>query len=172
MLVLAILLTYVQVILNKRIPVKYLKEIKNVLIGALASNGQSSEALEMYEEMKGAKCDLDPKAIKSLIVSQFCLFGYQQKYFDESSELNASQLFQEHFESEGLLNKSLELLEELNDSPYWTDACFRVISHCVRHENLRSSFIHCWSSYKFFHVNFRDYSSFVCLDLLLIYSSK
>lgn len=101
-----------EVILNKRIPVKYLKEIKNVLIGALASNGQSSDALEMYEEMKGAKCDLDPKAIKSLI---------------------------EHFHSEGQLNKSLELLEELNDSPYWTDACFRVISHCVRHENLRST---------------------------------
>ncbi|KAH6835532.1 hypothetical protein C2S53_015625, partial [Perilla frutescens var. hirtella] len=101
-----------EVILNKKIPVKYLKEIKSVLIGALASNGQASDALEMYEEMKEAKCDLDPKAIKNLI---------------------------EHFQSEGQLNKSLELLEELNDSPHWVDACFRVISHCVLHKNLRST---------------------------------
>ncbi|KAK4386993.1 Pentatricopeptide repeat-containing protein, mitochondrial [Sesamum angolense] len=101
-----------QVILDKRIPVKYLNEIKSVLIGALASNGQLSGALELYEEIKEAKCDLDPKAIKSLI---------------------------EHFQSEGELNKSLQLLEELNNSPYWIHACFSVISYCVRHENLRST---------------------------------
>ncbi|KAI3466212.1 hypothetical protein Pfo_022875 [Paulownia fortunei] len=101
-----------QVILDKRIPVKNLNEIKSVLIGALASNGQLSGALKIYEEIKEAKCDLDPKAIKCLI---------------------------EYFQSEGELNKSLQLLEELNDSSYWTDACFRVISYCVRHENLRST---------------------------------
>lgn len=55
--------------MDKRIPVKNLNEIKSVLIGALASNGQLSGALKMYEEMKGAECDLDPKAIKCLIVS-------------------------------------------------------------------------------------------------------
>ncbi|KAL8510528.1 hypothetical protein ACS0TY_017375 [Phlomoides rotata] len=101
-----------EVILDKKIPVKYLNEIKSVLVGALASNGEVSCALEMYAEMKGAECDLDPKAIKSII---------------------------EHFQSEGELNKSLDLLEELKDSPYWTDACFKVISHCVQHEDLRST---------------------------------
>ncbi|KAG8365041.1 hypothetical protein BUALT_Bualt18G0061700 [Buddleja alternifolia] len=101
-----------QVLLEKRIPVKHLNEIKSVLVGALASNGHFSDALKMYEEIKEAECDLDPKAIKCLI---------------------------EYFHSEGDLNKSLQLLEELNDSPYWTDACFRVISHCVQHKDLRST---------------------------------
>ncbi|KAK4420731.1 Pentatricopeptide repeat-containing protein, mitochondrial [Sesamum alatum] len=107
-----ILFISVQIILDKRIPVKNLNEIKSVLIGALASNGELAGALELYEEIKEAKCDLNPKAIKSLI---------------------------EHFQSEGELNKSLQLLEELNNSPYWIHACFTVISYCVQHENLRST---------------------------------
>ncbi|XP_042042025.1 pentatricopeptide repeat-containing protein At4g04790, mitochondrial-like isoform X1 [Salvia splendens] len=94
------------------LPAKYLKEINSVLVGALASNGKLSDALELYEKMKGDNCDLDPRAIKCLI---------------------------EHYQSEGQVNKVLELLEELNDSPHWVDACFRVISHCVRQENLRST---------------------------------
>lgn len=61
--------TYVQVILNKKIPVKYYNEIKSVLVGALASNGQVSCALKMYAEMKETECDFKPKAIKSIIVS-------------------------------------------------------------------------------------------------------
>ncbi|KAL0302071.1 UNVERIFIED_CONTAM: Pentatricopeptide repeat-containing protein, mitochondrial [Sesamum radiatum] len=94
------------------------KQVFMALINAYASCGlfekakQLSGALELYEEIKEAKCDLDPKAIKSLI---------------------------EHFQSEGELNKSLQLLEELNNSPYWIHACFSVISYCVRHENLRST---------------------------------
>ncbi|KAL1567046.1 pentatricopeptide repeat-containing protein, mitochondrial-like isoform X1 [Salvia divinorum] len=101
-----------KVALSNNIPAKYLKEINSVLVGALASNGKLSDALELYEKMKGDYCDLDPRAIKCLI---------------------------EHYQSEGQLNKVLELLEELNDSPYWVDACFKVISHCVRQENLRST---------------------------------
>ncbi|KAK6132956.1 hypothetical protein DH2020_033247 [Rehmannia glutinosa] len=69
-----------------------------------------SDALKIYEEIKKAECDLNPKAIRCLI---------------------------EYFQAEGELNKSLQLLEELNDSPYWADACFTVISSCVRHEDLR-----------------------------------
>ncbi|PIN19274.1 hypothetical protein CDL12_08048 [Handroanthus impetiginosus] len=99
-----------QVILDEKIPVKNLNEIKSVLVGALASNGQLSSAVNLYEEVKNAGCNLDPKAIRCLI---------------------------ELFHSEGELNKALQLLEELNDTPCWIDACFRVISHCVRHENLR-----------------------------------
>ncbi|KAL6538409.1 hypothetical protein OROGR_012397 [Orobanche gracilis] len=99
-----------KVILHDKITVKDLNDIKSVLIEALAENGQLSDAIKIYEEIKEAECNLSPKSIRCLI---------------------------EHFQSEGELNKSLELLEELNDSPYWDDACFTVISHCVRHENLR-----------------------------------
>ncbi|KAL3636805.1 hypothetical protein CASFOL_019104 [Castilleja foliolosa] len=99
-----------QVILDKRILVKDLNEVKNVLIEALAEKGQLSDAIKMYEESKGAEGHLSPKSIRCLI---------------------------EHFQSEGELVRSLQLLEELNDSPYWDDACFTVISHCIRHENLR-----------------------------------
>ncbi|XP_012841723.1 PREDICTED: pentatricopeptide repeat-containing protein At4g21880, mitochondrial-like [Erythranthe guttata] len=101
-----------KVVLDERIPVKNLNEIKSVLVAALASNGQLSGALNIYEEIKKAECGLDPKAIRCLI---------------------------EHFQSEGEIDRSLQLLEELSDSRYWTDACFRIISHCVRHENLRSA---------------------------------
>ncbi|KAL3639931.1 hypothetical protein CASFOL_014899 [Castilleja foliolosa] len=99
-----------QVILDKRIPGKDLNEVKGVLIEALAEKGQLTDATKMYEEFKEAECKLSPKSIRCLI---------------------------EHFQSEGELNRSLKLLEELNDSPYWDDACFTVISYCVRHENLR-----------------------------------
>ncbi|KAK6154400.1 hypothetical protein DH2020_008648 [Rehmannia glutinosa] len=99
-----------KVILDSKIPVKDLNELKSVLIGALAENGKLSDALKIYEEIKKAECDLNPKAIRCLI---------------------------EYFQAEGELNKSLQLLEELNDSPYWADACFTVISSCVRHEDLR-----------------------------------
>ncbi|KAL6544431.1 hypothetical protein OROMI_023293 [Orobanche minor] len=99
-----------KVILHDKIAVKDSNDIKSVLIEALAENGQLSDAIKIYEEIKEAECNLSPKSIRCLI---------------------------EHFQSEGELNKSLELLEELNDSPYWDDACFTVISHCVRHENLR-----------------------------------
>ncbi|GFP89983.1 pentatricopeptide repeat-containing protein at4g21880 mitochondrial [Phtheirospermum japonicum] len=99
-----------QVILDKRILVKDLNEVKSVLIEALAEKGELSDATKMYEEIKEAECNLSPRSIRCLI---------------------------EHFQSEGELNRSLQLLEDLNDSPYWDDACFTVISHCVRHENLR-----------------------------------
>ncbi|GER56575.1 pentatricopeptide repeat-containing protein [Striga asiatica] len=99
-----------KVILNEKIPVKDLIEVKAALIEALAENGQLSDAIKIYEEIKEAKCDLSPKSIRCLI---------------------------DHFQSEGELHKSLQLLKEVNGSPHWDDACFVVISHCVRYENLR-----------------------------------
>lgn len=48
---------------------KNLNEIRSVLVSALASNGQTSDALKVYDEMKEAGCDLEPKAAISLIVS-------------------------------------------------------------------------------------------------------
>lgn len=58
-----------QVVLDKGIPVKSLNEIKSVLVQALASHGQLSDAFNTYEEIKQAGCSLEPKAVISLIVS-------------------------------------------------------------------------------------------------------
>lgn len=58
-----------QVVSNKGIPVKNLNEIKSVLVSALASHGQMSDALDIYEEIKQSGSNLEPKAVISLIVS-------------------------------------------------------------------------------------------------------
>lgn len=58
-----------QVISDEGIPVKNWNEVRCVLVSALASNGQTADALKIYDEMKQAECDLDCKAVFSLIVS-------------------------------------------------------------------------------------------------------
>ncbi len=58
-----------QVVSDKGIPVKNLNEIKSVLVSALASHGQMSDALDIYEEIKQVGSNLEPKAVISLIVS-------------------------------------------------------------------------------------------------------
>lgn len=50
-------------------PVKSLNEIKSVLVSALASHGEVKDALDLYEEIKQAKCSLEPRAALCLIVS-------------------------------------------------------------------------------------------------------
>ena len=60
-----------QVVLDSNIPNKSLNEIKSVLVSALASHGQLSEALLVYEEIKKAGHNLEPKAVITLIV-RFC----------------------------------------------------------------------------------------------------
>lgn len=57
-----------QVVLDPCIPLRILNEIKSVLVKALASHGQLSEALLIYDEMKQAGQSLEPKALMSLIV--------------------------------------------------------------------------------------------------------
>ena len=61
-----------QVVLDSNIPNKSLNEIKSVLVSALASHGQLSEALLVYEEIKKAGHNLRPKAVITLIV-RFCI---------------------------------------------------------------------------------------------------
>jgi len=46
-----------------------LNEIRSVLVSALASNAQIADALKIYDEMKQAGCNLEPKAVISLVVS-------------------------------------------------------------------------------------------------------
>ncbi|KAF5942718.1 hypothetical protein HYC85_020360 [Camellia sinensis] len=97
-----------QIVLDKGVPIKSLNEIRSVLVSALASHGQISDALNIYEEIKYAECNVEPKAIISLI---------------------------EYLQSEGELSRLLQLLEELNDQNYWVDGCCRVISYCVKHNS-------------------------------------
>ncbi|XP_057473800.1 pentatricopeptide repeat-containing protein At4g04790, mitochondrial-like [Actinidia eriantha] len=101
-----------QVVLDKGVPIKSLNEIKCVLVSALASHGQISDALNIYEEIKQAECNVVPKAIICLI---------------------------EHLQSEGELGRLLQLLAEVNDPEYWIDGCCRVILYCVAHKHLSST---------------------------------
>lgn len=101
-----------QVLSDKGIPVKNLNEIKSVLVSALASREQITDALSIYEEIKQAGFRLEPKAIISLI---------------------------EHLQPDGELSTLLLLLKELEDLDYWVDGCCRVILYCVRHKHLSSA---------------------------------
>lgn len=97
-----------QVISDGRVPIKSLNEVKSVLVSALASHGQVSDALDIYEEIKKSKGNLAPKAVICLI---------------------------EHMQCEGNLDRLLHLLGELDDKDYWVDAAFRIISYSIRHEH-------------------------------------
>lgn len=44
-----------------------------MLVSALASHGQMTDALNLYEEMKQAGSNLEPKAVISLIVRFLCI---------------------------------------------------------------------------------------------------
>lgn len=63
---------------------KYLNEIKSVLVSALALHGKLSEALLVYEEIKNAGHNLEPKAILNLIVRFYIIINlyifYSQSY--------------------------------------------------------------------------------------------
>lgn len=60
---------FFQVLSDEWIPAKNLNEIKSVLVQALATHGQFSDALTIYEEIKQSGCSLEPKAVIGLIVS-------------------------------------------------------------------------------------------------------
>ncbi|OVA11163.1 Pentatricopeptide repeat [Macleaya cordata] len=101
-----------QVVLEQGIPGKYITEVKSALVSALAYRGQISDALKIYEEIKQARSRLEPKAIISLI---------------------------ENLQSEGELNRLIDLLGELTDPDFWFDGCGRVVSYCVRYNHLSSA---------------------------------
>ena len=71
---------------------KYLNEIKSVLVSALASHGQMSDALDIYEEVKQAGYSLVPKAVIRLIVSSSLCYLY-------SLLVNAMIVFHSFFRS-------------------------------------------------------------------------
>ncbi|KAK8471692.1 hypothetical protein PHAVU_003G295700 [Phaseolus vulgaris] len=101
-----------QVVLDLKLPKKALIEIKSVLVVALASHGQLSEAFLVYEQIKTAGHNLEPKAVTCLI--------------EELTQHN------------GELDRLLLLLKEVNDLDYWVDVCFKVILYCARNKNLSS----------------------------------
>ncbi|KAJ7981614.1 Pentatricopeptide repeat-containing protein [Quillaja saponaria] len=100
-----------QIASDKAIPVKSLNEIKSVLVLALASHGQMVEALFIYDEIKEAGYNLEPRAVISLI---------------------------EHTQLDGKVDKLLQMLKELNGD-YWVDGCCRIILYCVRFKHLSSA---------------------------------
>ncbi|KAJ9568091.1 hypothetical protein OSB04_004057 [Centaurea solstitialis] len=110
-----------QVLSDKKLPREDLNEIKSVLVSALASHGQMTEALDVYDEIKQDESDLEPKAIICLIV------------------LKTVTIFQEHLQSEGELSRLLQLLQQLKDFDFWDDGCARIILYCVRHKILGSA---------------------------------
>lgn len=101
-----------QVVVDAEIPVKSRSEIKSVLVSALASHGRTSDAIIVYEEIKEAGCNLEPRAVIALI---------------------------EHLNSEGELSRLIQLLEEVHDPDYWIEGCCRLILHCVRFKHLSSA---------------------------------
>ncbi|KAK7401902.1 hypothetical protein VNO78_13754 [Psophocarpus tetragonolobus] len=101
-----------KVILDPLIPPKSLNQIKGVLVSVLASHGQLSEALVIYEETEQAGHKLEAKHVMTLI---------------------------EHIHSEGELDRLLLLLDELHDTDYWNDACCRIISFCIWNKHLSSA---------------------------------
>ncbi|AQK68194.1 pentatricopeptide repeat-containing protein At4g04790, mitochondrial [Zea mays] len=95
-----------QVLLDKEIPCKFLSDIKSALVGALALNGQVSDALRLHDEIMQSGGSLEPKAAIALI---------------------------EHIRTEGELDRMHQLLDGLNDSNSWFDGCGRVLLYCVQH---------------------------------------
>ncbi|TKY48979.1 Pentatricopeptide repeat-containing protein mitochondrial [Spatholobus suberectus] len=101
-----------KVILDPLIPPKSLNQVKAVLVSVLASHGQLSEAFVIYEEIKQVGHKLEAKDVMSLI---------------------------EHTHSDGELDRLLLLLEELDDTDYWNDACCRIILYCIWNKHLSSA---------------------------------
>ncbi|XLS84890.1 hypothetical protein HN51_035056 [Arachis hypogaea] len=81
------------VILDPTIPAKSLNEIKSFLVSTLASHGQLSKALLVYEEINKAGYNLEPKVVISLIVTAFCI----------SSAINLFKKLKDKFESDELV---------------------------------------------------------------------
>ncbi|WCJ37205.1 Pentatricopeptide repeat (PPR) superfamily protein [Euphorbia peplus] len=98
-----------QVVLDEGIPIKNLNELKSVLLSALASHGQTTDAFDIYQEIKEAGGTVEPKAVISLI---------------ENLQFEPSRM--------------VKLLGEIEDPQYWVDACMRVISQCIRNKHISS----------------------------------
>ncbi|XP_028807755.1 pentatricopeptide repeat-containing protein At4g04790, mitochondrial isoform X2 [Neltuma alba] len=102
-----------QVVLDPAIPPKSLNEIKCALLSTLASHGQLSDSIHIYEEIKESGNTLEPKAVISLIEG--------------------------HIKSDGELDILFLLLKELTDPDYWVDGCSRIIMFCVENKHLSSA---------------------------------
>ncbi|CAA7054303.1 unnamed protein product [Microthlaspi erraticum] len=101
-----------QVLLDPDVPAKSQNELKSVLMSALASNGKMADAFSIYEEMKKARCHVEPKSIISLI---------------------------EYADPKGELDTLVQLADDLQDDNSWIDGFFRMILFAVR--NRKSSTI-------------------------------
>ncbi|XP_010448975.1 PREDICTED: pentatricopeptide repeat-containing protein At4g21880, mitochondrial-like [Camelina sativa] len=100
-----------QVLMDRGVPTKDRNELKSVLISALATNGNITDALSIYEEMKISGCTVEPKAIISLI---------------DNSDSNAE------------LSTLVQLTHELRDCKFWIDGFFKTIVFSVRNNKTSS----------------------------------
>ncbi|CAN8246249.1 unnamed protein product [Cochlearia groenlandica] len=96
-----------QVLDDPDVPANSQNELKSVLISALALNGKREEALSIYEQMKKAKCQVEPKSIITLI-----------GYCDSEEDLSAL----------------VQLANDLQDDNRWIDGFFRLILFAVRNK--------------------------------------
>ncbi|KAF3337055.1 pentatricopeptide repeat-containing protein [Carex littledalei] len=101
-----------QVVKDPDAPQRYMADIKSALVSNLASHGEISEAIKIYEEIKQEEFQPESKAVVCLI---------------------------EHIKTEGELERMTELLKELKDSIHWCDACCRVILYCVQHNYINDA---------------------------------
>ncbi|XP_010439409.1 PREDICTED: pentatricopeptide repeat-containing protein At4g21880, mitochondrial [Camelina sativa] len=100
-----------QVLMDRGVPTKDRNELKSVLISALATNGNTTDALSIYEEMKISGCTVEPKAILSII---------------DNSDSNAE------------LSTLVQLTHELRDCKFWIDSFFKTIVFSVRNNKTSS----------------------------------
>ncbi|KAF8096930.1 hypothetical protein N665_0298s0003 [Sinapis alba] len=100
-----------QVLMDQEVPTKDHNELKSVLIHALASNGNITDALSIYKEMKEAGCHVDPKTIITLI---------------------------DHADSNEELTTLAQLAHKLHKSNYWIDGLFKIVVFAVRNNKSSS----------------------------------
>ncbi|RHN44819.1 putative pentatricopeptide [Medicago truncatula] len=100
-----------QVVQDQRIPVKWLIEIKRMLVSSLASHGKLSEALVLLEEIKKAGQTLNPRAVLCLM-DVLC--------------------------SHGELERGLLLRTGLSGED-WVEGCEMVMQYSVQYKNLSST---------------------------------
>ncbi|XP_023634891.1 pentatricopeptide repeat-containing protein At4g21880, mitochondrial isoform X2 [Capsella rubella] len=100
-----------RVLKDQRISPKDHNELKSVLISALATNGNITDALSIYEEMKITGCTVEPRAIISLI---------------DNSDSNEE------------LRTLVQLTHELCDYKFWIDGFFKMIVFAIRNNKSSS----------------------------------
>ncbi|KAK9151904.1 hypothetical protein Syun_010213 [Stephania yunnanensis] len=117
--------------------IKYYEEMRNArvratkqvymsLINAYANCGQFEKAKQVLGEQGIPVKNINE--IKSVLVSVLS----SSEHLSDALEIYD----EDNLHCEGNLDRMLQLLGELSDLDFWLDGCSRVVSYCIRHENL------------------------------------